>query len=240
MSNKLTLNINKSSYMLLSSNAKINLSCDSELKIDNTILNRVDKTNFLGVLIDQHMSWKSHIEQLCGKISRLCGILTRAKHVLYSHTLMLLYNSLIKPHFIYCNIVWGNSFKTYLHKLHLVQKRIIRIITRSEFHAHTAPILEKYQIMNIYQLTDYFSALFIYKSLNLKLPESFCNLFSKNINNRTSHNLRIPYHKKKLSEHSILIAGPRIWNNLPTNCKQSGSLNVFKKSLKQILFSNTT
>ena len=62
---------------------------------------------------------------------------------------MTIYNALIKPHFMYCIIAWGNTYKTNLTRLHLMQKKIIRVLTRSEFYAHTEPLFNKLHMMNI-------------------------------------------------------------------------------------------
>ena len=151
------------------------------------------------------MSWKHHIEYICNKTSKCIGILLRARQVLYGHTLLMLYNALIKPHFIYCVTIRGNTYNKYLHKIHLVQKKVIRIITRSEFYAHTAPLFRAKNIMTIYSLHDYFTGIFVYKSLNNDLPLSLCNLFFRNTSERSSHNLRYVYHRKKSTQFSIKI-----------------------------------
>jgi len=203
--------------------------------LQNHHIDRVNHTNFLGVTIDEHLSWKIHITKVSGKLSRMCGILLRARQVLYGHTLISLYDALVKPHLIYCNVLWGNSYKTPLYKLHLMQKRILRIITFSEFHAHTRPIFINYDIMSVKFLSKYLSAIFVYKSINMKLPLTFCSLFTRNITSRTSCDLRIPFHRHKKTEHSILISGPRIWNKLTKLCKQSSSLHIFKKRLRRLL-----
>ena len=111
---------------------------NSKITINGQNIIRVQNTKFLGV----SMSWKHHIEYICNKTSKCIGILLRARHAgsIYGHTLVMIYNALIKPHFIYCVTIWGNTYNKYLHKIHLVQKKIIRIITRSEFYAHTSPL----------------------------------------------------------------------------------------------------
>ena len=143
----------------------------------------------------------------------------------------MLYNALIKPHFIYCVTIWGNTYNKYLHKIHLVQKKVIRIITRSEFYAHTTPLFRAKHIMTIYSLHDYFTGIFVYKSLNNDLPLSLCNLFFRNTSERSSHNLRSVYHRKKSTQFSIKIVGTKIWNNLSRECKQCVALKSFKKML---------
>ena len=154
--NELVLNITKSSYMIMSPATRNNFTNNCTLNINNHVLKCVNHTTFLWIILDDTLSWKLHINNICGKISRLCGIFLKARQVLYGQTLLLLYDSLVKPHVIYCIANWGNTYKTYMHKLHLMQKRILRIITNSEFHAHTALLFAKHNIMSIHELHEYF------------------------------------------------------------------------------------
>jgi hypothetical protein len=233
--NKLSVNISKTSYMVMSpSSRKCNL-IDCKVQLGGQYIDRVNHTTFLGVIIEDTLTWNLHVNNICNKVSKSMGILYRARQVLYGQTLLTLYNALIKPHFMYCITVWGNTCKTYLHKLHLMQKKIIRIISYSQFHAHTAPLLQKFDILNIYQLNQYFVGLFIYRSLHHELATSLCNMFVRNVNARNSFNLRSKYYKKKISQQSIKIAGPKIWNNFPKECKISNSINSFKSVLKRFL-----
>ena len=59
----------------------------------------------------------------------------------------MLYYSLIYPYFYYCNIVWASTYKTNLRRLVILQKRIIRIINKSHFNAHTDPIFKDLGIL---------------------------------------------------------------------------------------------
>ena len=75
----------------------------------------------------------------------------------------------------------------------------------------------------------------IYIAQNAMMAGSLSGFFQRNFNTRNSVNLRSTYHKKKISQQSIRIAGPRIWNNFPILCKSSISLHSFKKLLKKYL-----
>ena len=89
--------------------------------------------------------------------------------------------------------------------------------------------------MNIEDLYNYFVGLFVYKSLHNLLPQSFCDLFSRNYNARNSVNLRSIYRKKKICLSSIRSTGPKIWNSLPLNVKSTRSIFSFKKHFKKYL-----
>ena len=207
---------------------------DCKIQIEGHDINRVESTTFLGVFffIDDNMFWKLHIDNICNKVSKGIGILLRARQVLHSQTLLTLYNALIKPHFTYCISVWGNTYLKHMNKLHIMQKKVIRIITNSDFLAHTAPLFDKHNIMNVYRLHVYFVGVFVFKAINGDLPKYLCNMFSRNLVSRNSINLRTFYCKKKFSQMSIRYNGPKIWNNFSNNCKCSKSVYIFKKWLK--------
>ena len=75
--------------------------------MENTVIKQVTETKFLGVLIDQHLSWKPHIDFVSKKISKSVGIIAKARFYLSSQTLMTLYYSLVYPFLTYCNVAWG-------------------------------------------------------------------------------------------------------------------------------------
>ena len=86
--------------------------------------------------------------------------------------LVTIYNTLILPHFHYCLLMWGSVVKEN-HSLYLLQKKALRIITNSDYLAHTEPLCKRLRILKI---SDMFSVAiwkFYYKLMNNKLPEYF-------------------------------------------------------------------
>ena len=90
----------------------------------------------------------------------------------------MLYNAIVKPYFIYCSIIWGNTFTTYLKKLEKLQKKILRVMTSSEYNSHTGPLFYKLKLMTIKDLYEYSSGIYIYKSVHRLLPTIFWNEFT--------------------------------------------------------------
>ena len=80
------------------------------LTLENTVIKQVTETKFLGVLIDQHLSWKPHIDFVSKKISKSVGIIAKARFYLSSQTLMTLYYSLEYPFLTYCNVAWSSAY----------------------------------------------------------------------------------------------------------------------------------
>ena len=83
-----------------------------------------------------------------------------------------MYTTLIVPHLNYCLILWGSYIKEN-HRLHLLQKKALRIITNSHYIAHSEPIFKDVRCLKI---TDMFSVAiwkFYFKLMNNKLPHCF-------------------------------------------------------------------
>ena len=103
--NKLLLNAQKTKLVLFHRKQKhVN---DVDVKIDNTMIEHVQTFNCLGIMLNETLSWKSHIAMVSNTISKAIGILYRLKHVFPEYVLFTLYNSLIVSYINYELLLWG-------------------------------------------------------------------------------------------------------------------------------------
>ena len=86
-------------------------------------MSMVDNIRFLGVVLNEYLSWRPYISAISLKISKSLGVLRRLKHTLPQTVLKILYNSIIMPHLNYCNIIWGHTYKSQLRKIEILQKK---------------------------------------------------------------------------------------------------------------------
>ena len=169
------------------------------------------------------MTWKKHINHSSIKTARFIGILYRFRKVYPESVLVTIYNTLVLHHFHYCLLLWGSVVKEN-HSLHLLQKKALRIITNSDYLAHTEvtePICKKLRILII---SDMFSVAlwkFYCKLMNNKLPEYFSFLKSVLSTATECYEIRNPsFHthamKHKFAECSLQYC---LINQLnPENC----------------------
>ena len=139
---------------------------------------------------------KCHIDYICGKVSKLIGILIRARKILPICSLITLYtfcNSLLSPYVTYCINIWGNTYKTHLKRIEILQKKIIRIITFSQHDAHTRSLFKKLRIMTFKYLYTYFSSMYIYKCINKLTPPSYYHGYKLSHSARNPRNLQALY-----------------------------------------------
>ena len=98
--NKLSLNVNKTKFMVFHSDRRRVVY--PVLSINYTIIERVDTFNFLGLHISHDLKWKTHIQTMSQKLSKITGILHRLKEEYPSSILKSIYNTLMLPHLHYC------------------------------------------------------------------------------------------------------------------------------------------
>lgn len=100
-----------------------------QVSINEQPIHRVSETMFLGVFVDDNLSWKSHISLLASKLSKSICIIHKSKFFLSTQSLRTLCNSLILPYLYYCNLARGGTYKSNLQRIVILQKRALRIIT---------------------------------------------------------------------------------------------------------------
>ena len=122
--NKLSVNASKTNFMIMGTTHQTSKPKNNiKVILDNVELSRVNKTKFLGVLIDENLTWKDHIDAISKTMSRNIGIINKLKHFVPKRILLSLYYTLVMPYLNYGILAWGNSCKTYLNKLLKLQKR---------------------------------------------------------------------------------------------------------------------
>ena len=124
--NKLSLNLSQTKLMLFG-NCRMNT--EIHININGVEIERVYENKFLGIIIDDRFSWKSHITHVQSKLSRTIYVLNKVKLVLDQKSLCILYCSLVLPYLSYCTEVWGNTYKTSLHSLTILQKKAFTLFT---------------------------------------------------------------------------------------------------------------
>ena len=164
--NKLTLNVDKTKCMIFHKRRMIE---QINFSINNTVIDQVSQFSFLGILLDENVSWKNHITMVTNKLSKITGILYRLKYTFPKHIFITIYNSFFVPHLNYGSLVWGTKIKC-LEKL---QKRAIRTITHSDYIAHTEPLLKELKLLNVKDLFALKTLKFLHKFSHNELPSYF-------------------------------------------------------------------
>ena len=144
--NKLTLNVAKTTSMVIGTNRKLHQRDSGDLiqahfKISGEETEQKTSVKYLGVILDNEMKWKGHISLVSSKVSRAVGMMKCAKKVLPTNLFKMLYLGQVEPRFRYCCSVWGLCGVTTHKTLDKLQNRPIRIITNSAYDISVDPLL---------------------------------------------------------------------------------------------------
>ena len=187
----------------------------------------VDHAKFLGVIIDNKINFKKHINYITGKISKHSGILYRIKHCMPLKTRLTYYNSFVLPYLNYNILHWGNTNDIHLKPLFIIQKRIIRIIADADYLAHTTPLFKKFNLLKLADLYKFQLVL----DTHIKIQKGAYKI-EHNINTRNSNLSKPKKHLLTRTQQSITYIGPVLWNSLPIEIQSIKSIQIFKRNLK--------
>ena len=261
--NKLHINIKKCCYMQFNPHRRNkNKDCDInnyslELRINNSVIEKVSNTKFLGVIIDEELTWRPHVEYLSKKLRCSIGSLNRIKDYIPVSLHKSLYHTLFESHLSYGISVWGGVSRTHLDKLFVLQKKCLRILfgnkdeyldkfmtsararplgkqtLGSEFYAreNSKPLFTRQNIMTVHNVHKYHTLLLFFKIMKLRSPIELCECF--NMSRRKGTLILTP-----LPSINFVYQASFLWNifrNIVNIEDFSYSLGKFKTTLKKAI-----
>ena len=124
--NKLSLNIDKTNFVVFHSPAR-KLTEPIVLKFGRKKISPTDHVRFLGILLDETLGWKPHLVELSRKLSRSVGIFYKLRHYVPTDTLKTVYYALFYPFLTYGITVWGATYDKFLNPVRIAQKRLYEL-----------------------------------------------------------------------------------------------------------------
>ena len=231
--NKLTLNTKKT------------YACDfgkskqpyDTLRIDGKTIEMTNCVKYLGVYVDSKLSWKPHISYVVNKISTIIGVMSKIRKTLNIESMKTLYYALVHSRLLYCQEAWGTAYKTTLDPLVKAHKKVMRLIIKAKYRAHTKPIYERLKIRPLMSEIQYRRALLAYEII--KDPEE--HQVELKLEIKHQHNTRAAQDDLTIPRKNTLGWGTngieyvliKAYNALPKRIKRLGKANkiAYKKRL---------
>ena len=149
--NRISLNVDKSSYMLFSNNL---LALPRRITMRGHYLEKVSSAKFLGIYIDDRLTFSSHIQNVSNKIAKCSGIINKLSMFMPHEVIKRLYSSLVVPHLIYGIEVWGKGNVTDINYLSRIQDRCVKLVNRG--NPATLAVYKYYNLFTVKQIHCYF------------------------------------------------------------------------------------
>jgi hypothetical protein len=248
--NKLCLNDSKTHFLIFGFNETCDYnalrfdnheSCDyNALRFDNHTVKRVNEVRYLGVVIDDKLCWKSHIDYVRDKVAKGVGMIKMCYSCLPKQCMLAVYHSFVLPFLQYGIVFWGTTYSTYLLPLLVLQKHSIRLICHVNRFTHCAPYAHGLRVLLLDDLVLYSLACFMFKVNNMSAPDVICCIFKKstavhNYVTRCTNNFYVPRCLSSVRLKFIAYQGVICWNALPTDITNLLSLGKFRRNVYNML-----
>ena len=193
--------------------------------------------NLLGVLLDEKLCFNDHVDSVLRKTSRQVNALCRFGRDLNVERKLILLKSFILCNFTYCSAVWHFCGKTNTDRLERILKRALRFVFR-DYASSYVTLLERAGLVTLEEGRLYAFIVEMFKSRNGLAPSFLWDSFN---NKSTPYELRrvsmleVPRKRStKHGLHSFSFVGPKLWNAIPNDIKNSKTVSIFKQKLKTI------
>ena len=240
--NKLSVNLKKTHFMIFRKR-KTKIQLRETIVINNIKISQIEKTKFLGVMIDNNLTFINHVLYTKGKMAKAIGILYRGKKFFSESTMKTLYNVFVYPYLMYCIEVWGKNCEKYLGPVLKKQRHALRLITGVSKRTPTTPIRERFKLLSLHEIYVYAVQLFMFKVHHNKLPAIFSSFFVKN---RDVHDYptssrdkyHVPLAKSYYTAKIVRTTGVSTFNFLFKKVSLDVTYVSYKSNLKKFLVEN--
>jgi hypothetical protein len=195
----------------------------------------------LGVYLDEQLSFDFHIDFICKKLSKSLYCINLAKTNVNYYGMRSLYFALIHSHLSYCSILLNCATKNNINRLFKIQKKAIRIITKSPYNAHTNDLFYHTGILPFEKIIKQSQLLFMHAIFNTYAPPSFDNTWithahaQPDLNLCNANEFILPNPRTEHFKKSPLYALPLTWNTAGDITSHTNR-TTFKIAAKNMLF----
>ena len=228
-SNRLSLNVSKTYGMLFS----FTEHSIQPVELLNVPISFNSTGKFLGIKLDDRLSFGAQCTDVCLKLSKVLGILYRIQTFVPQKVLIQLYYSLFYPHLLYCTRIWGGTYSAHIHQIVVIQKKCIRIIAGVTYNTHTSPIFKRLNILKFNDVYKFQICQYMFKSV--RSGDFTPPLHS--YQTRQHSDIVSVFQRLTTTQKSIKYSGPKIWNDLPVYLREIRKFHKFKSDLKKYLIS---
>ena len=245
--NGLVLNPSKTQCIFIGNRQLINqIPNNTTIRSDTTSITPSKQVKNLGIYLDSHMTFETHIRELSKKVMGTLLLLNRVKEKFDTDTRRTVVQSLALSVINYCLPVYGTTNATLLRRVQSLQNFPAKICVEGAKRSdHATPIIRQLEWLKFDKKLMFDVAITVFKIRNNTLPAWFMRLPTNNevLHGRFTrqlNNLHVPRHNTDCGGRSLHILGPKVWNSLPSHITNSGSLPSFKAKLKQYLINTDT
>ena len=232
LENSLTINAKKTKVLGLTLNRNFRIKDHCNIILSNQNLEVVDSYKYLGVTLDTHLTYKPHIKNTINKVTHKLSLLTKIRKYVDVHTSLIIYKTMILPHFDYGDVIYAAGSQENLNELQKLQNKCLRICTKAPLDIN---IDRLHSLSKLSKLEKRRNTHLLNLMYSRKNDEAYIDNRPIPTRQHTSITFKIPFSDKTTVQKSVLIRGANAWNILPDNIRDLPSKDEFKKYTRSLL-----
>ena len=233
-----TLNISKCNFVIFVYSRKLKLVNDVSLKVISTAIEKSDSFKYLGVVINQTMSWFENIDTIGTKINQRIGMIKRIRHLLPLHAKLTLYNFLIIPLFDYGDTVSGDKNNDTLKgQLQVLQNKAAKVLLNLPPRGSSTEALDPLDLKTLSKRRHSHRCVMMQKYLSGEIDFKFDIRQNSSVHSyqtRRSNYLHLPRVRTNWGKQTFVFQASKDWSNLDNDIENSKTLSFFKAKLKTL------
>ena len=242
--NKLTLNSDKSSFTIFKSSRKRIQNLPEHIVFLDKKLKRTTHIKFLGITLEENLTWSLHINEIVNKLKRLFHIFYNIRDYLTKENSRTIYYSMIYTRIKYGITIYGSDGSYKLNKIQVIQNQLLKVLLKKDYRFPTDELHKSMELLKVTDITEQEIVTFVHNYFRNNLPPVFNDYYNTlanqhQRNTRNGHNLLyILGHVTDIAASSIKIAGAKLWNNLDNNLKNIPKSKSFRSQFKKLKLSS--
>ena len=230
--NKLTVNCKKTKYMVMGSRPRTSKCEDLNLKIEENKLERVNTYKYLGVTLDQGLSFDAHLIALNATVRHKVFLLRTVRPFLTTFAALQIYRTMILPILEYGCSLYDSAAKKLTDKLQVAQNSALKAVFGLPKLTPTTVLHTKAKIAQLVERRQRAVLIHSYQRTKQKKYIDPRPLFTRT---HSAASLKIPPARTNLAQRALAYRGAVLFNKLPIALREVPDLHVFKKGLDRHL-----
>ena len=238
-SNKLTLNIDKTCFIIFKHNRWLHQQIPDSISFSNKTINRVKSVKYLGLLIDESLKWNYHVNEVCNSIKKLFPIFYNIRQYINLKHARSIYYSMIYSKVKYAIIAYGQTSQENINKIQILQNKLMKVLTKKNYRFSTNCLHNELDIIKVNDIINQEIVTFVHGYVNHKLPSVFDNYFIHRhsietyLNEDRKVRFITPRHHTNIGADAINVKGAQLWNGLTFNINPNVTTKTFRKAYRK-------
>ena len=236
--NKLTLNTDKTCFIIFKSSRWKQVNIPDFINFNNKSINRVSGIKYLGLFLDESLNFNNHTNEVCSALKRFFPTFYNVRSYLSLKQARTIYYTMMYSKIKYAIYTYGVTKQDNINKIQVLQNKLLKVLTFRNYRYSTNKLHNDFDILKVNDIINQEILTFVHEYINNRLPSIFDEYFTHRftIDTYITSERKIwfitPRFYTDTGGDAIKVKGAQLWNGLKLDIKPNISNKFFRKAFK--------